>query len=118
MGFNLSLQMLRLGRGVELYDYFTILTPENSVVDGAMFRAWGSGEWGNPGPGWRPVWGEPGGYENQPEMQAALQSLRDAQRNLETASHDKGGYRAKALDLVRQAIADVESGMQYDNTHR
>jgi hypothetical protein len=92
--------------------------PENSVVDGAMFRAWGSGEWGNPGPGWRPVWGEPGGYENQPEMQAALQSLRDAQRNLETASHDKGGYRAKALDLVRQAIADVENGMQYDNTHR
>jgi hypothetical protein len=55
--------------------------------------------------------------ENQPEMRAAMDHLRQAQRNLESASHDKGGHRAKALEHVRQAIAEVELGIQYDNRH-
>ena len=55
--------------------------------------------------------------EAQPEMTSALEHLREAKRALESASHDKGGHRAKALDLVNQAIAHVEQGIQYDNTH-
>ena len=43
---------------------------------------------------------------------AAIQNLREAQRNLESASHDKGGRRATALQLVNQAIAEVEVGMR------
>ena len=55
--------------------------------------------------------------EAQPEMRAAMEHLREAQRNLEAASHDKGGHRAKALEHVRQAMAEVELGIQYDNKH-
>jgi hypothetical protein len=55
--------------------------------------------------------------EAQPEMRAAMEHLREAQKNLEMASHDKGGHRVKALEHVRQAIHEVEIGIEYDNTH-
>jgi len=55
--------------------------------------------------------------EAQPEMTSALEHLREAKRALESASHDKGGHRAKAISLVNQAIAQVEAGIRYDNTH-
>ena len=88
---------------------------EGSTVDGAMFRSWGSGDWGNGG--WNGGW-EGGGYQPQREMSAALQNLREAQQNLEAATHDKGGHRTKALDHIRKAITEVQAGIQYDNTHR
>ena len=53
----------------------------------------------------------------QPKMRAALDSLRDAQRSLEQASHDKGGHRAKALQLTKQAIDEVQAGIRFDNRH-
>jgi len=87
---------------------------EGSVVDGAQFRSWGRGEWGNGG--WSGRW-EGGRHEEQPEMSAAIEHLREAQRNLEAASHDKGGHRVRALELVRQAIGEVEEGMRYDDRH-
>ena len=55
--------------------------------------------------------------EAQPEMHAAMEHLREAQKNLQAASHDKGGHRAKALEHVRQAMAEVELGIQYDDKH-
>lgn len=55
--------------------------------------------------------------EAQPHMRAALDHLREAQRELEAASHDKGGHRSKAVSLVKQAIVQVNEGIQYDNTH-
>lgn len=55
--------------------------------------------------------------EEQPHMQAALQHLREAAEQLQKADHDKGGHRAKALNLTRQAITQVEAGIQYDNAH-
>jgi hypothetical protein len=57
------------------------------------------------------------GREPQPEMTAALQNLREAQRNLQLGSHDKGGHRANALRIIGQAIAEVEAGIKYDNRH-
>ena len=57
------------------------------------------------------------GRETQPEMTAALQNLREAQRNLQLASRDKGGHRANAVNLVNRAIAEIEAGIQYDNRH-
>jgi hypothetical protein len=93
---------------------------EGSVVNGNMFRGWGRGDWGEGN--WNGEWEgggqyRPAGYEDQPEMRAALQHLREAQRNLNDASHDKGGHRLRALDLVNQAISEVEKGMEYDNRH-
>ena len=57
------------------------------------------------------------GAEYQKHMVAALDHLRSARDQLSVATHDKGGHRVKALDLVNQAIAQVEKGINYDNTH-
>jgi hypothetical protein len=56
-------------------------------------------------------------HEAQPEMTEAIQHLREAQRNIESAMHNKGGHRETALQLVNQVITEVEAGIQYDNTH-
>jgi hypothetical protein len=56
--------------------------------------------------------------ENQPHMSAALDHLQQAEKELEDASHDKGGHRVKALSLIKQAISQVQEGIQYDNTHQ
>ena len=53
----------------------------------------------------------------QPKMREALGSLQAAQSSLEAAAHDKGGHRAKALALTKQAIQQVEAGMRFDNRH-
>jgi hypothetical protein len=57
------------------------------------------------------------GAEPQPRMQEALGSLRTAAASLEAATHDKGGHRAKALELTRAAIVQVEEGIRFDNRH-
>ena len=81
-----------------------------SVIDGAQFRGWGRGEWGRGG--WSGHW-EGGGGNLQPEMSAALDSLREAQRQLMAADHNKGGHRDRALQLVQQALSEVQAGMEY-----
>lgn len=54
---------------------------------------------------------------DQPQMKAAHASLKDAERHLEKATTDKGGHRAKALELVREAIQEVNRGIVYDRRH-
>jgi len=51
---------------------------------------------------------------DQPNMQAALTHLRNARSNLEKATADKGGHRVKALELVNQAIDEVQKGIDAD----
>ena len=53
----------------------------------------------------------------QPEMRSALESLRQAENYLQNASRDKGGHRARALELVRQAQREVQAGIEFDNRH-
>jgi hypothetical protein len=55
--------------------------------------------------------------ERQPHMRAALQALRVAERHLEQAALDKGGHRAKALALAREAIREVQKGIEFGTTH-
>ena len=54
---------------------------------------------------------------DQPHMTAALDHLRSARHELEVADADKGGHRAKAIDLTDRAIHEVERGMEYDRRH-
>lgn len=54
---------------------------------------------------------------DQPHMQKALDSLRDARQELQQATADKGGHREKATDLVRDAIDEVEKGIKYDRSN-
>lgn len=49
---------------------------------------------------------------DQPHMQAALDSLQNARNNLDKANPDKGGHRAKAIDLVKAAIDEVKAGIE------
>lgn len=50
---------------------------------------------------------------DQPHMQAALEHLRAAKVELDAAEADKGGHRAKALALTKDAIVQVERGIEY-----
>jgi hypothetical protein len=55
--------------------------------------------------------------EPQPHMRSALDALNAAEGHLQKATHDKGGHRAKAVSLTRQAIAEVKAGIKFDNKH-
>ncbi len=54
---------------------------------------------------------------DQPHMQAALDALRTAERELNKADPDKGGHRANALKHVAAAVRETESGIRYDRKH-
>ncbi len=53
----------------------------------------------------------------QPHMQAALDQLRAARSELETASSDKGGHRARAIEIVDQALGEVQAGIEFAASH-
>ena len=57
------------------------------------------------------------GAEKQPDMEAGLQHLRQAQEILEKAAGDKGGHRVKAIELIKQAENEVQTGINYANAH-
>ena len=48
---------------------------------------------------------------DQPHMQAALTALDNAKNNLNNATADKGGHRAKAIGYVNDALSEVRKGM-------
>jgi hypothetical protein len=53
----------------------------------------------------------------QPHMQSALDHLTAARSELEAATPNKGGHREQAIELVDQAIRQVEMGMNYARNH-
>ena len=54
---------------------------------------------------------------DQPHMEAALDHLRAARKELEAANADKGGHRGSAIRLVNNAIREVESGIGHAKRH-
>ena len=48
---------------------------------------------------------------DQPRMEAALRDLRAAKESLDKAENNRGGHRARAIELVEQAIAEVKAGI-------
>jgi hypothetical protein len=46
-------------------------------------------------------------------MEAALSHLHSARAELESAAPNKGGHRARAIEIVNQAIAEVQAGIDY-----
>lgn len=54
---------------------------------------------------------------DQPNMEAARSSLNNALGNLNRASADKGGFREQAMGFTREAISEVNAGIEYDRTH-
>lgn len=58
-----------------------------------------------------------GVHAGQPHMQAALDSLRNAEHELSVAEEDKGGHRATALRLTREAIGETNAGIEFAARH-
>lgn len=48
-------------------------------------------------------------------MEGALAKLREARSSLESAEHDKGGWRVAALASTDQAIKDTRRGISFGN---
>src|ERR1051326_5401108 len=49
----------------------------------------------------------------QPHMTGALDDLRSARPELQAANENKGGHRERALELVDQAIGEVQAGINF-----
>lgn len=54
---------------------------------------------------------------DQPFMERAKDNLQQALNNLNKATADKGGHRNKAIDLVKEAIDEVNKGIKYDRNN-
>ena len=54
-----------------------------------------------------------GACHDQPNMAAALASLKSAKASLELAEHNKGGWRAAAITATNTAIAETERGCAF-----
>ena len=54
---------------------------------------------------------------NQPNMNNALNELRNARGALERAAENKGGWRVAALRWTDKAIVETERGCAFANTH-
>jgi malonyl CoA-acyl carrier protein transacylase len=52
-------------------------------------------------------------YAVQTHMFAARDALNEAQNQLQQAVPDKGGHRVNAINLVQQAINEVNLGIQF-----
>lgn len=50
-------------------------------------------------------------------MDRALASLQDALRFLREATPNKGGHKETAVQLIEQAIGEVNEGIRFANEH-
>jgi hypothetical protein len=48
---------------------------------------------------------------DQPHMRRALEHLRAARAELQSAEHNKGGWRLRAIENTDRAIHETENGM-------
>ena len=55
--------------------------------------------------------------QDQPNMVGARADLNIAKRELMVAEHNKGGHRAKAIELINSAIVEINKGITYARKH-
>jgi hypothetical protein len=53
----------------------------------------------------------------QGSMERALSSLNQALDSLRESTANKGGHRARAMDLVRQAMDETQAGIAFADEH-
>jgi F0F1-type ATP synthase epsilon subunit len=56
-------------------------------------------------------------FPDQPYMQEAKNHLQEALNHLQNATADKGGHRTRAIELTRDAIAEVNKGIAFDRSN-
>jgi len=52
--------------------------------------------------------------EHHPELRKAMRKLRGAKQDLEKATHDFDGHKAKAIEAIDTAIEEIKAAMDYD----
>ena len=58
-----------------------------------------------------------GACHNQPNMQVALDHLRQARAALDRAEHNKGGWRDRAIQSADVALRETNKGCEFADTH-
>jgi hypothetical protein len=53
----------------------------------------------------------------QGNMERAIGSLHEALQSLQESTANKGGHRGRAMELVRQAIAETQAGIDFADEH-
>lgn len=53
-------------------------------------------------------------HERHPELMRALGQLQDARASLQAAAHDYHGHRTHAIDLINQAIDQINQAIASD----
>lgn len=56
-------------------------------------------------------------FADQGNMEAALRQLQSALDSLHRATPNKGGHKERAAELVEQALAEVQAGIDYAAEH-
>ncbi|QFY63816.1 hypothetical protein FZ934_26750 (plasmid) [Rhizobium grahamii] len=56
-------------------------------------------------------------FAEQGNMEAALRQLQNALNSLHRATPNKGGHKERAAELVEQAMAEVQAGIDYAAAH-
>jgi hypothetical protein len=54
---------------------------------------------------------------DQGHMERALNALYQARNELSQASHDKGGHRVNAIQIINQAIQQIKRGIAVGASH-
>jgi len=54
---------------------------------------------------------------DQDHMERALNALYQARNELSQASHDKGGHRVNAIQIINQAIQQIKRGIAVGASH-
>lgn len=54
---------------------------------------------------------------DQGHMERALNALYQARYELSQASHDKGGHRVNAIQIINQAIQQIKRGIAVGASH-
>ena len=57
------------------------------------------------------------GKKQQVYMERAIEHLREARKQLQKATPNKGGHRIKAIQLTDIAIDEVKRGIRFADTH-
>jgi len=51
-------------------------------------------------------------HEHHPELRKAIRKLRGAKQDLEKASHDYDGHKAKAIEAINRAIEELNDALE------
>jgi hypothetical protein len=52
--------------------------------------------------------------ERHPVLQRAIEQIHNIRKRLESAPHDFGGHKQKAIEALGVAASELEQGIQFD----